>query len=157
MATVIHLFVDTDVLLHTHFCQTSIDLPSTATLKSKKNPPQNTLLASFQLVLLQASKTVELATTYAALILADEGVAITQESILALTSAAKVEVEPIWASLLAKALEGKDVKDMLTNVGAGGGECLIQGLRGPAREGNGRKNEMRKRGKKEKEQQVLRR
>ena len=29
-------------------------------------------------------------------------------------------VEPIWAQLLAKALEGKDVKDLLTNVGAAG-------------------------------------
>ena len=29
-------------------------------------------------------------------------------------------VEPIWAQLLSKALEGKDVKDLLTNVGAAG-------------------------------------
>lgn len=43
------------------------------------------------------------------------------DKILALTSAASVEVEPIWASLLAKALEGKDVKELLTNIGAGGG------------------------------------
>lgn len=44
----------------------------------------------------------ELASTYAALILADDGVEITSEKILAITSAAKVEVEPVWASLLAK-------------------------------------------------------
>lgn len=43
------------------------------------------------------------------------------DKITALTSAAKVEVEPIWASLLAKALDGKDVKAMLTAVGSGGG------------------------------------
>ena len=42
------------------------------------------------------------------------------EKITALTTAAKVEVEPIWASLLAKALDGKDVKELLTNVGGGG-------------------------------------
>jgi large subunit ribosomal protein LP1 len=42
------------------------------------------------------------------------------DKITTLTSAAKVEVEPIWASLLAKALDGKDVKDLLTNVGGGG-------------------------------------
>ncbi|GAA5990117.1 hypothetical protein JCM11641_007073 [Rhodosporidiobolus odoratus] len=65
--------------------------------------------------------TSELASTYAALILADEGLEITSEKIVALTSAANVEVEPIWATLLAKALEGKDVKDLLTNVGSGGG------------------------------------
>ncbi|SGY75024.1 BQ5605_C005g03395 [Microbotryum silenes-dioicae] len=62
----------------------------------------------------------ELATTYAALILADEGIEISSEKILALTTAAQVEVEPIWANLLAKALEGKDVKDLLSNVGGGG-------------------------------------
>ena len=81
----------------------------------------------------------DLAPSYAALILADDGVEITvcnlyhsyivnthqnnqqSEKILALTNAANVEVEPIWASLLAKALEGKDVKELLSNVGAGGG------------------------------------
>lgn len=40
---------------------------------------------------------------------------------MALTRAADVELEPIWASLLAKALEGKNVKDLLSNVGSGGG------------------------------------
>ncbi|KAH9920147.1 60s acidic ribosomal protein-domain-containing protein [Fomitopsis serialis] len=64
--------------------------------------------------------TVELAATYAALILADDGVEITSDKIVALTTAANVEVEPIWATLLAKALEGKNVKDLLSNVGAGG-------------------------------------
>ena len=38
-------------------------------------------------------------------------------------------VEPIWAQLLSKALEGKDVKDLLTNVGAAGpavaAACLL--------------------------------
>ena len=42
------------------------------------------------------------------------------DKILALTEAASVELEPIWASLLAKALEGKNVKELLSNVGAGG-------------------------------------
>ncbi|KZP07836.1 ribosomal protein 60S [Athelia psychrophila] len=64
---------------------------------------------------------VELAATYAALILADDGIEITADKIVALTNAASVEVEPIWATLLAKALEGKNVKDLLSNVGAGGG------------------------------------
>ena len=32
-------------------------------------------------------------------------------------------VEPIWAQLLSKALEGKDVKDLLTNVAAAGGDA----------------------------------
>lgn len=38
-----------------------------------------------------------------------------------MTNAANVELEPIWATLLAKALEGKNVKDLLSNVGSGGG------------------------------------
>ncbi|KAI0826042.1 60s acidic ribosomal protein-domain-containing protein [Irpex lacteus] len=63
----------------------------------------------------------ELAATYAALILADDNVEITSDKIVALTTAAGVELEPIWASLLAKALEGKNVKELLSNVGAGGG------------------------------------
>ncbi|KAG1811246.1 60s acidic ribosomal protein-domain-containing protein [Suillus subaureus] len=71
--------------------------------------------------LCDAQASSELAATYAALILADEGIEITADKILALTEAASVELEPIWASLLAKALEGKNVKDLLSNVGAGGG------------------------------------
>ena len=39
-----------------------------------------------------------------------------------LITAAKVpDVEPIWTSLFAKALEGKDVKELLMNIGSGGG------------------------------------
>ncbi|KAF5392628.1 hypothetical protein D9757_002330 [Collybiopsis confluens] len=64
---------------------------------------------------------VDLAPAYAALILADDGIEITSDKILALTSAANVDIEPIWASLLAKALEGKNVKELLSNVGSGGG------------------------------------
>jgi len=46
---------------------------------------------------------------------------VQSEKILAITNAAGVDLEPIWASLLAKALEGKNVKDLLSNVGSGGG------------------------------------
>jgi len=70
---------------------------------------------------------VELAATYAALILADDGVEITGDKITALTNAAKIDVEPIWATLLAKALAGRDVKSMLLNVGAGGGSVAVGG------------------------------
>ncbi|OTB09100.1 hypothetical protein M426DRAFT_316392 [Hypoxylon sp. CI-4A] len=66
--------------------------------------------------------TAELASSYAALILADDGVEITADKLQTLIKAAKiVDVEPIWTSLFAKALEGKDVKDLLSNVGSGGG------------------------------------
>ncbi|OAA67304.1 60S acidic ribosomal protein P1 [Niveomyces insectorum RCEF 264] len=66
--------------------------------------------------------TAELATSYAALILADDNVEITADKINTLIRTANVQdVEPIWAQLFAKALEGKDVKDLLSNVGSGGG------------------------------------
>ncbi|KAF1960254.1 hypothetical protein CC80DRAFT_289567 [Byssothecium circinans] len=72
--------------------------------------------------------TAELASSYAALILADDGVDITSDKLQSLISAAKIEdVEPIWTSLFAKALEGKDVKDLLLNVGSGGGAAPAAG------------------------------
>ncbi|KAJ7290337.1 60S acidic ribosomal protein P1 [Mycena rebaudengoi] len=61
----------------------------------------------------------DLAATYAALILADAGDEITSEKILTLTTAAGVELEPIWATLLSKALEGKNIKEMLSTVSLG--------------------------------------
>ncbi|CAJ2502812.1 Uu.00g102060.m01.CDS01 [Anthostomella pinea] len=72
--------------------------------------------------------TAELASSYAALILADDGVEITADKLQSLIKAANVtDVEPIWTSLFAKALEGKDVKDMLANVGSGGGAAAAGG------------------------------
>ena len=40
-------------------------------------------------------------------------------------NAAEVEVESIWCSLLAKALEGKNIKELLLNVGSGGGAPAV--------------------------------
>ncbi|KAK7039136.1 hypothetical protein VNI00_010040 [Paramarasmius palmivorus] len=80
--------------------------------------PQNFLLEAYQSFQMASA---DLAPSYAALILADEGIEITSDKIIALTSAANVELEPIWASLLAKALEGKNVKELLSNIGSGGG------------------------------------
>ncbi|EHK39507.1 ribosomal protein P1 [Trichoderma atroviride] len=71
--------------------------------------------------------TAELASSYAALILADDGVEITADKLQTLITAAKVEVEPIWTSIFAKALEGKDIKDLLVNVGSGGGAAAAPG------------------------------
>ncbi|EGP83097.1 unnamed protein product [Zymoseptoria tritici ST99CH_1A5] len=80
--------------------------------------------------------TSELASSYAALILADDGVEITADKLQSLISAAKVaDVEPIWTSLFAKALEGKDVKELLLNVGSGGGAAPAAGGAAPAAAG----------------------
>lgn len=59
-------------------------------------------------------------------------VQLQSDKILALVNAAGVEVEPIWASLLHKALEGKDIKEMLSNIGAGGGPAVAAGGAAPA-------------------------
>jgi len=64
----------------------------------------------------------ELACAYASLILADDEIEVTADKLQSLLKAANItEVEPIWTSLFAKALDGKDVKDLLLNVGSGGG------------------------------------
>ena len=40
---------------------------------------------------------------------------------MTILKAAKVDVEPYWPGLFAKALEGVNVKDLLSNVGSGVG------------------------------------
>ncbi|KAJ7339314.1 60S acidic ribosomal protein P1 [Mycena albidolilacea] len=67
------------------------------------------------------SSTSDLAATYAALILADAESEVTSDKILALTTAAGVDIEPIWATLLSKALKGKNIKDMLSTIGVSSG------------------------------------
>nr|POF10123.1 60s acidic ribosomal protein p1 [Quercus suber] len=80
--------------------------------------------------------TSELAASYAALILADDGVEITADKLTTLITAAQVpDVEPIWMTLFAKALEGKDVKDLLLNVGSGGGAAAAPAAGGAAAAG----------------------
>ena len=65
----------------------------------------------------------ELAVIYAALILQDEGIAITGEKIQAILTAAGIQVEPFWPSLYAKALEGVNVKDLISNISSGVGSA----------------------------------
>ena len=63
----------------------------------------------------------DLACTYAALILHDDGQEVTADKISAVVSASGLELEPYWAGLFAKFLEQKSVGDLISNVGAGGG------------------------------------
>ncbi|XP_057774134.1 60S acidic ribosomal protein P1-like [Salvia miltiorrhiza] len=63
----------------------------------------------------------ELACTYAALILHDDGIPITAEKISTLLKAANLSVESYWPSLFAKLCEKRNVEDLIVNVGAGGG------------------------------------
>merc|ERR1712012_391504 len=61
----------------------------------------------------------ELACVYAALILADDDVAITAEKINTILKAAKDDVEPFGPGLFAKCCESVDVKELCSNVGSG--------------------------------------
>lgn len=65
----------------------------------------------------------ENACTYAALILADDDIAITSEKLQTLLKAANVSVEPYWPGLFAKALESTDIKSLLSNVGSSVGSA----------------------------------
>merc|ERR1719413_301178 len=74
----------------------------------------------------------ELACVYAALILADDDVAITPEKISTILKAAGVEVEPYWPGLFAKALKSCDLKSLITTVGSGVGAAPAGGAPAPA-------------------------
>ncbi|KAE8658583.1 60S acidic ribosomal protein P1 [Hibiscus syriacus] len=69
--------------------------------------------------------TGEIACTYAALILHDDGISVTAEKIATLVKAANVSVESYWPSLFAKLLENVNVDDVITNVGSGGGGAPV--------------------------------
>ena len=54
------------------------------------------------------------------------------EKISTILKAANVDVEPYWPSLFAKALEGVNVKDLITNIGSGVGAAPAAGGAAPA-------------------------
>ncbi|KAI9657502.1 MAG: 60S acidic ribosomal protein P1 [Trizodia sp. TS-e1964] len=96
----------------------------------------------------------ELAVSYAALILADDNVDITADKLQTLIKAAKIEdVEPIWTTLFAKALEGKNVKDLLLNVGSGGGAAAAPVATGAAPAGGAAAVEEKKEEKEEEKEE----
>ncbi|KAL8517249.1 hypothetical protein ACS0TY_015470 [Phlomoides rotata] len=63
----------------------------------------------------------EIACTYAALILHDDGITITAEKISTLLKAANLTVESYWPGLFTKLCENRNVDDVIVNVGSGGG------------------------------------
>merc|ERR1712013_552787 len=68
--------------------------------------------------------TSELACVYSALILYDDDIDITGEKMAKIIAAAKVNVEAFRPGLFAKALQGRNIGDLICNVGsapAGGG------------------------------------
>ncbi|GMG55746.1 unnamed protein product [Ambrosiozyma monospora] len=61
----------------------------------------------------------ESALSYAALILADAELEVSSENLLKLTHAANIEIDSIWGSIFAKALDGKDLQSLFVNFSAG--------------------------------------
>merc|ERR1712216_1115744 len=67
----------------------------------------------------------ELGCTYAAMILHDDGLPVTEDGLKALLNAAKVEYDSYWPSLFAKYLDGNMDKLITTPaVGGGGGGAV---------------------------------
>ena len=62
----------------------------------------------------------ELACSYAALILYDDGIPITAEKMTTLIKAADVKIDSYWPGLFAKLFEKKNIEDLIFNVGSGG-------------------------------------
>merc|ERR1711899_573105 len=91
----------------------------------------------------------EMACVYAALILADDDVAITGGKIQTILKAAGVEVEPYWPGLFAKALESCNIKDLITNVGSGVGAAPAAGGGAPVTGGTAAAVEEKKEEKKD--------
>merc|ERR1712045_72069 len=71
--------------------------------------------------------------TYAALLLHDDGLEISEEKLTKVIKASGNTVEGYWPGLFAKALKGQDITKLLSNVGTGGGG----GGAGPAAAGAG--------------------
>merc|ERR1711971_697399 len=59
--------------------------------------------------------------TYAALLLHDDGLEISEEKLSKVIKASGNTVEGYWPGLFAKALKGQDITKLLSNVGTGGG------------------------------------
>lgn len=60
----------------------------------------------------------ELACVYAALILADDNIDVSEEKISAILKAAQYQIEPFWPGLFANALQGLKINDLIKNVGS---------------------------------------
>merc|ERR1711902_389247 len=69
----------------------------------------------------------ELACTYAALILNDDGIDVTGDKISTILKAAKVDCEPFWPGLFAGALKDVNVTELISNIGSGVGSGAAGG------------------------------
>ncbi|KAJ3402298.1 60S acidic ribosomal protein P1 [Chytridiales sp. JEL 0842] len=76
--------------------------------------------------------TTDAALVYAALVLHDDGLEITADKLTSLIEAAGIEIEPIWPTLFAKAVAGKDIGALIFNVGAGAPAAAAPAAAAPA-------------------------
>ena len=95
----------------------------------------------------------ELACTYAALILADDEIAITGEKIATILKAANFDIEPFWPNLFSRALTGVDVKELISNIGSGAGAAPAAGGAAPAAGGAAAAEEKKEEKKEESEEE----
>lgn len=68
--------------------------------------------------------------SYAAFILADAGLDVTADNLLSITKAAGASIDNVWAEVFASALEGKDLKEILSgfhNAGPASGAAAGSG------------------------------
>ncbi|XP_078162204.1 uncharacterized protein LOC144557497 [Carex rostrata] len=74
----------------------------------------------------------ELACTYAALILHDDGIPITSEKINSIVKAANLKIDSYWPGLFAKLLEKRSVEDLILSCGSGGAGAAVAVAAAPA-------------------------
>jgi len=75
-------------------------------------------MASVEVSALTKTQKDELACTYAALLLHDGELEITEEKLNKVITASGNSVEGYWPGLFAKALKGKNISELLTNAGS---------------------------------------
>ncbi|CDK28513.1 unnamed protein product [Kuraishia capsulata CBS 1993] len=78
------------------------------------------------------SASVETSLAYASLILADSDIEISADNLATLTEKANVQVDKIWTTLFAKALDGKDLKEFFFNFSAAPAAGAAAGAAGAA-------------------------
>ena len=91
-------------------------------------------MAHVQVSALSKQQKDELVVTYAALLLHDGELEITEEKLNKVISASGNQVEGYWPGLFAKALRGKDIGALLSNAGSGSGPAPVAvAAAGPAK------------------------